>query len=334
MKKAKGIFLFSGGLDSLLGAKLLLDQGVELIGFHLILPFYDPGLDPKKFLATKLADEINLPLVYYWCGQEYLEMVKSPKHGYGKNFNPCVDCRIYFLQKAFKLMQQKKADFVATGEVVGQRPMSQLKNTLNHITKESNLKGILLRPLSAKNLEPTLAEEKGLVEREKLLGFSGRSRKQQLDLAKTLGISNFSSPSGGCFFTDPNIAKVIKDLFSYHPNFKPLDFFLLIQGRNFRLSEEAKVLISRNEKDGEALFKYKEEADYFFLPHFKGPVAWLKGKINDDKIDLVASLILKYSKKGFDSDKCQIDLLKKGVFKRTILVTEVISDKELEKIRI
>ena len=199
-KKGKCILLYSGGLDSLLAGKILIDLNIEVIGFHCVLPYYPPDTDLEKLDISIYAKQIGLNLRYHRCGDEYIDILKNPPNGYGKHINPCIDCKIYFIKKAVELMQKTDADFVATGEVMGQRPMSQQKNSLNHI-ENNTLKGKLLRPLSAKLLVPTIPEITGIVDREKLYDINGRGRSKQFELAKNFGIKNFSSPAGGCLFT-------------------------------------------------------------------------------------------------------------------------------------
>ncbi len=176
----KGIVLFSGGLDSLLTVKVLQQQDVELVGIFFVLPFYSPFTDFRTLSAVHAAEELGLELRLHYCDREYLDIIKNPAYGYGKGINPCIDCRIYFLKKAAELMNELEADFVATGEVVGQRPMSQMKNTLRLIEKQSGLNGRILRPLSAKILEPTIPEREGILDREKFMDLNGRSRKRQM----------------------------------------------------------------------------------------------------------------------------------------------------------
>ena len=196
--KRKGILLYSGGLDSLLAAKVLMEQGIELIGLHFILPFAPPDYHPEESDSVKYATRIGLSLSHFRCGMEYLEMVKNPPHGYGKEMNPCIDCKIYFLRKAAELMVREKASFVATGEVIGQRPMSQMKNMLLHIEKSVDLKGYVMRPLSARILEPTIAEQGGIVDREKLYGISGCA--PQFELARKYDIEEYSCLREGVFY--------------------------------------------------------------------------------------------------------------------------------------
>lgn len=214
MKSVKCILLYSGGLDSLLAGKVLLDEGIDVTGLHCILPYYPPDVDTEDLKESIIAKQIGLKLVHYRCGDEYINMLKNPPHGYGKHINPCIDCKIFFINKAAEIMIETGSDFVATGEVVGQRPMSQYKNTLIHI-ENSTLKGRLLRPLSAKLLKPTIPEMNGIVNREKLYDISGRGRSRQIELAKYFGIKDYSSPAGGCLFTDSFISSRIKDLMKF-----------------------------------------------------------------------------------------------------------------------
>ncbi len=293
---AKGILLYSGGLDSILAAKLLMEQNVDLIGLHFVLPFYPPSFDLNELDAAKQAKKIGLKLEFYRCGKEYLEMVKNPIHGYGKNINPCIDCKIFFIKKATEYMELFNADFVATGEVVGQRPMSQLKHTLRHIEKSTNLAGKLLRPLSAKILEPTIAEKEGKIDRTRLLDINGRGRKHQLELAAKYGITDYSSPSGGCLFTDKNIASRIKDIFAKEDKVEEIDLYLSTIGRHFRTDKNSKIIIARNQKESMDLENIKEFADSMLYPIFSGPTVFIKGKIDDRDLSAITSIMARYGK--------------------------------------
>jgi tRNA U34 2-thiouridine synthase MnmA/TrmU len=294
--KARGILLYSGGLDSLLAAKLLMDQGVELTGLHFILPFYPPDFDFDELHSVKQAKNIGLKLEFYRCGKEYLEMLKNPMHGYGKNINPCIDCKIFFIKKASEYMELYKADFVATGEVVGQRPMSQLKHTLKHIEKSTNLKGRLLRPLSAKILEPTIAELEGKIDRSRLLDINGRGRKRQLELAAEYGITDYASPAGGCLFTDKNIASRIKDIFEHEDDVHETDIYSATIGRHFRTGNNVKIIVARNEDEGKKLEKIRNDADCMVYPEFSGPTIFVKGKMNDTDIEIITSIMTNYGR--------------------------------------
>ncbi len=332
MSIRKGILLYSGGLDSLLAAKILLDQGIELIGLNFVLPFVPPDYNLNELKPAIYAESIGLPLRYFRCEHEYMEMVKDPPHGHGKNMNPCIDCKIYFLRKAREIMEEEDASFVATGEVVGQRPMSQMKHMLNHIEKECGLGGNLLRPLSAKILKPTKAETDGIVDREALFAINGRSRNAQMELANKFNIEDYSSPAGGCLLTDKNIAGRVRDLLEKHPNYNMIDVYLLTIGRHYRLHDNAKVIVSRNENESIVLEKYRDSSDGFILPEFKGPSIYVKGTLCDDDYELLSSIIRRYGK--CDNDDEKIVLEKSDSSTIAIPVIKAISDNILDKLRI
>ena len=296
MSQAKCILLYSGGLDSLLAAKVLMDMEIDVTGLHCILPYFPPDLDTESLKSTKLAKQIGLKLVQYRCGEEYIDMLRKPCHGYGKEVNPCIDCKLFFMKIAAGLMNEVNADFVATGEVVGQRPMSQLKHTLNHLEKESGLAGRLLRPLSAKILKPTFAEITGRVDRNRLLDINGRGRKRQFELAQFYGITDFELPGGGCLFTDSHIASRIRDAFRYYTKITALDLYILKFGRHFRINENLKIIVSRNQHETEELEKYMNYADYFFKPGFSGPSIFVKGIMSGSDKNIIAGLLTRYSK--------------------------------------
>ncbi|MCX7679740.1 MAG: tRNA 4-thiouridine(8) synthase ThiI [Spirochaetes bacterium] len=290
----RGILLYSGGLDSLLAGKVLLEQGIELIGYHFVLPFIAPDAELESLVPSKLAQQIGLQLKYIRLGKEYMALVENPPHGYGKQMNPCIDCKIYFLRYAAQSLQKENASFVATGEVIGQRPMSQMKHMMRHIEKESGLEGRILRPLCAKKLPPTEIEKSGIVDREKLLDISGRGRFRQMELAKKYGILEFQSPAGGCLFTDVHISKRVKDLFDFCPDYSMIDVYLLTIGRHFRLNPSAKCIIARNERENRELLKYQDCADYFFKPDFNGPCVFVRGRLSFEDQTLILASIVRY----------------------------------------
>ena len=292
----KGIHLYSGGLDSLLSAKLLLDQGIDLIGLHFVLPFFAPDYDPDTSHSAELARRIGLKLRHIRCAEEYMEMAKNPPHGFGKQMNPCIDCHIFFLRKAAEIMEKEGAAFVSSGEVVGQRPMSQMKNTLNHIMYETNLEGKLLRPLSAKILPETDAEKEGIVDRSLLMDISGRGRDRQMALAAQWGITDYAPPAGGCLFTDPHIATRIEDLYTRTPGFSMLDMHLLSIGRHFKLGDTTTFIVPRREAETDALEKHKESADLYLWSDFPGPCVYVRGPYTEDDIALLGSFIARYGK--------------------------------------
>ena len=332
MQRPKGVLLYSGGLDSLLAGKILIEQNVDLVGLYCILPFYPPDVNPQNLRAVTIADQIGIKLEFYRCSLDYLEMVKNPPHGYGKRINPCIDCKIFFLTQAARLMKRVGADFVATGEVVGQRPMSQLKHMLIHLEKEAELIGRLLRPLSAKLLKPTIPELEGLIDREQLYGISGRGRKVQMSLAEHFNIRDYSSPAGGCLFTDSNYAKRLSDLLGSHFIILPEHLYLLTLGRYFRINQNTKLLISRNEQEGKELLKYSMEADHFFIPDFKGPVALSIGSIDEKEMETVCSIISKYGNPN--SNENEVKVYKKGEMITSFKSTVQIEDTLLNSFRI
>ncbi len=331
MKSVKCILLYSGGLDSLLTGKILIDLGIEVTGLHCILPYFPPDMDPEQLKESINAKQIGLKLIHYRCGEEYIAMLKNPLHGYGKHINPCIDCKIFFIKKAEELMLETGADFVATGEVVGQRPMSQHKDTMIHI-ENSTLKGRLLRPLSAKLLTPTIPEIEGMIDREKLYDISGRGRTRQIELAKSLGIKDFASPAGGCLFADKFTAAKIKDLLKYKPDFTQDELYLLKIGRHMRISPTLKIIVSRSEIDNFELEKYEINSDYFFKPEFSAPSVYVCGKLDEENINKINSIICRYGKPSPDGSL--INIYSHGNLYRKISTVDPISDNELDKLRI
>ncbi|MDM7988259.1 MAG: tRNA 4-thiouridine(8) synthase ThiI [Smithella sp.] len=332
MSGGKGIVLISGGLDSLLAARVLMEQNIDITGLYFVLPFVEPDADPGQLLPVQIAVKNNIAVRTQRCGEDYLEIIRNPQHGYGKHANPCIDCHLYFIRKAAELMRETGADFVATGEVVGQRPMSQMRHTLNHIEKSAGLQGRLLRPLSAKLLKPTIPEEEGIVNRDQLLGISGRGRKDQLKLAEKYNITGYTTPSGGCLFTDEFISRRVKDLFGSKGGVEPVDLYLLTVGRHFRLHDTAKIIVSRNEKENNALEKYRNMSDYFFIPGFKGPAVYARGELSSGDMEMICAIILRYGKP--DGVTSRISVYKKGNLLITMDASRVISDDQLERLRI
>jgi len=329
--KGKCILLYSGGLDSLLAGKILIDLNIEVIGFHCVLPYYPPDTDLEKLDISINAKHIGLNIIYHRCRDEYIDILKNPSHGYGKHINPCIDCKIYFIKKAVEMMLKTGADFIATGEVLGQRPMSQQKNSLNLIEK-STLKGKLLRPLSAKLLKPTIPEINGIVDREKLYDINGRGRSEQFELAESFGIKNFSSPAGGCLFTEKFIAARVKDLIDHNPEFKQEELYLLKIGRHFRINPSLKIVVSRNKEDTMQLEKYEKNSDFFFKPDFSAPSVYVKGNMNEYDIDIINSIISRYGKPSIA--KNLINIYKNENLYKTINAIEPIDDIQLENYRI
>src|SRR4030043_2298018 len=258
----KAIALLSGGLDSTLAAKVVIEQGIELEALNFRTVFCTCATRGATCQASQKAVEtLGIPLRVFNVSEEYLGVVKHPKHGYGRNMNPCIDCRIFMLKKAKAYMEESGAVFIVTGEVLGQRPMSQRKDAMRLIEREAGLEGFILRPLSAKVLPTTIPEKEGWVNREKLLNISGRSRKPQIQLANHFGIRDYPCPAGGCLLTDPGFAKRMKDLMMNDPKFSLNDVHLLKMGRHFRLSPRLKLVVGRNEEENQKIQTFLQEKD-------------------------------------------------------------------------
>jgi tRNA-uridine 2-sulfurtransferase len=294
--KIKALGLLSGGLDSTLAAKLMIEQGIEIHAVNFTSPFCT--CTPKNAgcaaVITAIKELGNIPLKQVALRKEYLEMVRNPKHGYGSGMNPCIDCRIMKIQKAGEYMGKIGASFLFTGEVLGQRPMSQHRNALNIIDKDSGLKGYILRPLSAEHFEPTIPERTGLVDRSRLLGISGRSRKTQISLAAQKGIKDYPCPAGGCLLTDRNFSEKMRDYFTFAENLSMRDISLLKIGRHFRLNNGNKIVVARNDHECKILGNLTHRGDHLLVPQdFIGPSVLLSGT----SLDSAVEKMLRYTKK-------------------------------------
>ncbi len=302
----KAITLISGGLDSTIATKLMRDLGIELVALNTVSPFCLCNHRSSKGClhgANSVAKQLGLKLISVDVSEEFLEIVKKPRHGYGSNMNPCIDCRILLFKRAKEAMEKEGASFVITGEVLGQRPMSQKLNTMKLIEKEAGLNGLVLRPLSAKVLEPTIAEKEGWIKRDKLLAISGRGRREQISLAGKFGINDYPCPSGGCLLTDPEFSKRLKDLMKYG-EFNLENIQLLKIGRHFRLNDTAKIVVGRNEKENKRLLNLARENDYLFMPtdELAGPTSLGRGGFTDDLIKLSCSITSRYCDIGANTD--------------------------------
>lgn len=326
----KAVALVSGGLDSTLAVKLMQDQGIEVVALNFLTPISINNSQKVTRIGTQFGRECKVSLL----GMDYLRMVESPSHGYGKNMNPCIDCRIFMLRLAGRYMEEIDASFLITGEVLGQRPMSQRQDTLRIIERESNLKDRLLRPLSAQLLEPTAAEREGIVDRDKLLGLSGRSRKGQMRLAEKLGIKDYPTPAGGCLLTDENYSRKLRDLFCYHGSDYTLgDVELLSIGRHFRLSKSVKVIVGRNEGENQRVELLKGPHHCLLYPqNFTGPVALVCGEAAKDEMILVSRVIVRYGKpEGAPPYTINVQ---NRFSQRQFQVSSPIDDESLEELRI
>ena len=296
----KAVSLLSGGLDSILATKLIVDQGIEVIALHFTSPFCNCTHGTLKgcgVQALRSAEELGVKVVVKVKGADYLRLLQAPLHGYGKNMNPCIDCRIFMLRKSAEFMEEVGARFIITGEVLGQRPMSQRRDAMALIERESGLEGLILRPLCARHLPPTVPEREGIVERQKLLDLSGRSRKGQYRLAKGYDLKEFSCPGGGCLLTDPLFARRLRDLFRFTPDCTMHEAALLKIGRHFRLSEETKLIVGRNKDENDRLSDLSRAGHVLMEPvSFKGPSGLLVGKADEALLDVSANIMALHAK--------------------------------------
>lgn len=294
----KAIALLSGGLDSTLAAKVIMEQGVELEALNFLTVFCTCTNRGETCLASqKAVENLGIPLKIFHVSEEYLNVVKHPKHGYGRNMNPCIDCRIFMLKKSKVYLEETGASFIVTGEVLGQRPMSQRRDAMRLIEREAGLEGFILRPLSAKVLPMTIPEKEGWVDRQRLLNISGRSRKPQIELAEHFGIRDYPCPAGGCLLTDPGFAKRMKDLMAHHLDFSINDVHLLKMGRHFRFSPEVKLVVGRNEEENQKIKTFSQGEDLLLkVDDFPGPLSLLRGKFVGLDIEKAATVTAYYSK--------------------------------------
>jgi len=296
----KAILLLSGGLDSTLAGKLLLDMGIQIEALNFVSPFC--RCTPKGLgcpAARKAAEQLGIPVQILACGEEYLQVVKHPRFGRGRGMNPCLDCRIHMFSQARRRMEETGADFIATGEVLGERPMSQRRHAMEIIERESGLAGLIVRPLSSKLLPESLPEEKGLLDTARLKAIQGRSRKPQIALANKLGIRDYLCPAGGCLLTDREFSVRLRDLFDYDPSCKMSDIGLLKLGRHFRLDSGAKVVVGRNEEENAVLESLVRPDDALLIPqNSPGPTALCRGPSPTDDVPLAARLLVAHAKRG------------------------------------
>lgn len=323
--KARALGLFSGGLDSILAAKVLMDQGIDVIAVSFKTPFFGPET------ATKAAQEIGIRLLIEDITALHLEIVRSPRYGYGAHMNPCIDCHGLMAREALRIVREQGYDFVFTGEVLNERPMSQTKNSLRAVAKLSGCPDLLLRPLSARLLAETAPEREGLVDRAKLLDIQGRSRVRQLALAQHYGIKEFPTPAGGCVLTDAHFSRRLKELFSQTPHASVKDIELLKVGRHFRI-EGRKVIIGRNKDENQFLRDWAEANDTVLsAEHVPGPVALVCGGGPPALLALVGGICARYS----DAKHANLlpHILVQGVVE-TSLTPARISEEVLEAYRI
>ncbi len=299
MKRPRALLLFSEGLDSILAGKVLQSQGVEVVALRFITPFFGwhwKGCEEE--FARWVSKKFGFSGAVVDLTEDFLKMLAAPGHGYGRAFNPCIDCRILMLKRAKELLPVFQADFLATGEVVGQRPMTQQRNTLRHIEKEAGVTDLVLRPLSAKKLWMSEPERQGLVDREKLFSLSGRGRKRQLALAKEFDLKEIPSPAGGCLLTDPNLAQRFKKFLDWKGEFTPREAELLTFGRHFPL-ENSWLILGRTELENKKLMTLAKEEDTIIkIQDLPGPTGLLLGEPTEKDLKTAAKLLVRYAPKA------------------------------------
>ena len=295
----KAIVLVSGGLDSSLAIRAIQNQGIEVIALHFLIPFVKHNHKTIYDRAAKdIAKKLGCKFKYEVLAKNYLAMLKKPKHGYGKHFNPCIDCKILMLRQTKKIMKKLGVSFVVTGEVLGQRPMSQHKQALEKIERQSGLEGLLVRPLSGLLLKPTIPQQKGWLKKELLFDIQGRGRSRQIQLAKKWAIEDYSWPAGGCLLTDPYFCKRLKDILK-HKEYTLDDIELLKVGRHFRIAPHFKLVVGRDQKENEKLVELAKRKDFCFEPKdLPGPTGIGKGKINERIKKICAQIIARYTQPG------------------------------------
>lgn len=293
MSGLKAISLFSGGLDSQLAVTIIKNMGIEVLGINFVTPFF--GANPATIQAAK---DLGIELITMDISEEYIPgVLKNPTYGYGKNLNPCIDCHGFMLKKAGDYMSQVDASFLITGEVVGQRPMSQNKSALNAVDKISGYRGFIVRPLSAKLLPPTEPEIRGWIDRERLLDISGRGRGRQMELAEKFGIRDYPSPAGGCLLTEQNFARRLKRLLDKNPNACANEMEILKLGRHFPLNEEVLLVVGRNQSENKRLENIAWPSDLLLkVADRPGPLGLLRyGHFSEELIKYAAAIVARYS---------------------------------------
>jgi len=317
-KQIKAVSLISGGLDSLLSTKVIMEQGIHVEGINFFTGFCVEGhthairkkdkAKPKRNNALWVAEQLGIKLHIIDVIEEYKDVLLNPKHGYGQNMNPCLDCKGFMVKKALQWIEENDFDFIITGEVIGQRPMSQRKETMPVIARESGAGDRLVRPLCAQHLPATLPEREGWLDREKLLDFSGRTRKPQFALAEEFGFEDYATPAGGCcFLTDKSYSKKLVDLWEYRGNreYELDDIMLLKVGRHIRPNKKFKIIVSREEGENKFMDGYKKQFTHLYISSHPGPLALIEGEIDTDELKLAGEIVARYSQ-GRDAEEVEV----------------------------
>lgn len=327
---ACAVVLFSGGLDSSLAVRIVQEQGWEVQALHIRTLF-----DNSRVSASRAAAELGVRLTSLPVEEDYIELIRRPRFGYGRGLNPCKDCRIYMCRMAKRYMEQIGASLVVTGELLGQRGSSQKRRDLEIIELYSGLEGRLLRPLSARLLKPTIPEQEGLLDRNKLYDFQGRSRRPLIELAQKLGLSHIPTPSPGCRLTDRSFVPRVQDLLEHEPHSSRADFELLNFGRHIRLDPEHKVVLGRNAKENESMRELVERyhpAQWMVLDpeDFMGPLAVLIGPATEHSLQQAATLVARYGDCP-EQGHVQVGFDPAGQSRRTLLVRKPSADESLPR---
>lgn len=337
----KAVALISGGLDSTLAVKIIQQQGIHVEGINFFTGFCVEGHThairnqdkekQKRNNALWAAEQLGIKLHIIDVIEEYKDVLINPKHGYGTNMNPCMDCKVFMIRKAKQWMEENGFDFIITGEVIGQRPMSQNKFKLPLIAKESGADDLIVRPLCAKNLEPTLPEREGWLEREKLLSITGRSRKPQFALAKQFGIEDFAQPAGGCcFLTDKFYSAKLVDLWQAqgHKNYEFDDIMLLKVGRHLRPAPHFKLIIARDEGEGRFMQGYRKEFITVTTSSHKGSYALIDGLPTEQDLQLAAQIVARYGQ-GRNEEFVTMTIIEKNGQQTDLVVCPFQDDTQL-----
>lgn len=337
-EQRKAVALISGGLDSMLAAQAMLEQGIRVEGINFYTGFCVEGhthairrqdaAKPKRNNALWVAEQLGIKLHIVDVIEEYKDVVLNPKHGYGANLNPCLDCKIFMVHKALEWIEENGFDFIITGEVVGQRPMSQRKDTMPVVARESGAEDRLVRPLCARNLPATLPEREGWIDRERLYDFSGRSRKPQMALAKHYGFVEYAQPAGGCcFLTDEQYAHKLADLWQGRGErrYELDDIMLLKVGRHLRPRPHFKLIIGREEGENNFLEGYRKQFVHLRAVNYEGPLALIDGTADADDLELAARLVCRFGK-GRDAERVQVSITDQHGASRVVEVAPLTAD--------
>jgi tRNA-uridine 2-sulfurtransferase len=331
MLKIRALALYSGGLDSILACRVVMNQGIDVQAIHFITPFFGYDKKGKEDEAKDYAAKhYGITLKVVDVGREFLGMVRHPKHGYGKNLNPCLDCKIFLISKAKEYLEKEKASFLITGEVLGQRPMSQRRDALRIVERDSNTEGILLRPLSAKHLKPTIAEEQRWVNRDTLFDFKGRGRKPQMMLAERLGVKKYPAPAGGCLLTDSHLSARFKWMFDRCPDITVEDILLTKVGRYFVLAGDALLVVGRLEAENHEIAKLSRKGDILLeLSKHPGPLSLLRGPCTKETLETAAAITVRYSRVQ-GGEQVEVAYREEGELLAQVIRVNPISDQAIQ----